>query len=73
MNLLWAGMMLAAVVYGALHGTMPQVTQAAIDSSKEAVMLFEKCKQALRSARGLEWLMALAVIAALALALLRWC
>lgn len=39
MNLLWAGMMLAAVVYGALHGTMPQVTQAAIDSSKEAVML----------------------------------
>ena len=34
-------------------------------------MLFEKCKQALRSARGLEWLMALAVIAALALALLR--
>ena len=39
MNLLWAGMMLAAVVYGAFHGTMPQVTQAAIDSSKEAVML----------------------------------
>ena len=39
LNGLWAGMMLAAVVYGALHGTMPQVTQAAIDSSKEAVML----------------------------------
>ena len=39
MNGLWAGMMLTAVVYGALHGTMPQVTQAAIDSSKEAVML----------------------------------
>ncbi len=38
MNLLWAGMMLAAVVYGAFHGTMPQVTQAAIDSSKEAVV-----------------------------------
>ena len=34
-------------------------------------MLFEKCKQALRSARGLEWLMALAVLAALARALLR--
>lgn len=39
MNLLWAGMMLTAVVYGAFHGTMPQVTQAAIDSSREAVML----------------------------------
>ena len=38
MNLLWAGMMLAAVVYGAFHGTMPQVTQAASDSSKEAVV-----------------------------------
>ena len=39
MNILWAGMMLVAVIYGAFHGTMPQVTQAAIDSSKEAVML----------------------------------
>ena len=34
MNLLWAGMMLAAVVYGALHGTIPQVTQAAIGASE---------------------------------------
>lgn len=39
MNLLWAGMMLAAIICGALHGTMPEVTQAALDSSKEAVTL----------------------------------
>ncbi len=39
MNYLWAGMMLAAILYGAVHGTIPEVTQAALDSSKEAVML----------------------------------
>lgn len=39
MNLLWAGMMLAAIICGAFHGTMPEVTQAALDSSKEAVTL----------------------------------
>lgn len=39
MNYLWAGMMLVAIIYGAVHGTMPDVTQAALDSSKEAVML----------------------------------
>mgnify|MGYP006964306426 CR=1 FL=1 len=39
MNYLWAGMMLVAVVYGAIHGTIPEVTQAALDSSKEAVTL----------------------------------
>ncbi|MCC8164327.1 MAG: nucleoside recognition protein [Lachnospiraceae bacterium] len=39
MNVLWAGMMLIAVAYGALHGTIPEVTQAALDSSKEAVTL----------------------------------
>lgn len=39
MNYLWAGMMLVAIVYGAVHGTIPEVTQAALDSSKEAVML----------------------------------
>ena len=39
MNLLWAGMMLAAIVYGALNGTIPEVTQAALDSAKEAVTL----------------------------------
>ncbi len=39
MNYLWAGMMLVAIVYGAVHGTIPEVTQAALDSSKEAVTL----------------------------------
>ncbi|MCD8362452.1 MAG: nucleoside recognition protein [Lachnospiraceae bacterium] len=39
MNVLWAGMMLVAVAYGAFHGTIPEVTQAALDSSKEAVTL----------------------------------
>ena len=39
MNYLWAGMMLVAVVYGAIQGTIPEVTQAALDSSKEAVTL----------------------------------
>lgn len=39
MNYLWAGMMLLAIVYGALHGTIPEVTQAALDSSREAITL----------------------------------
>lgn len=39
MNYLWAGMMLTGVVYGAIHGTMPEVTQAALDSAREAVTL----------------------------------
>ncbi len=39
MNYLWALMMLVSIVYGAIHGTMPEVTQAALDSSKEAVAL----------------------------------
>lgn len=39
MNYLWAGMMLLAIIYGSIHGTIPEVTQAALDSSKEAVML----------------------------------
>lgn len=39
MNYLWAGMMLTAIVYGSIHGTIPEVTQAALDSSKEAVTL----------------------------------
>lgn len=39
MNYLWAGMMLIAIVYGSIHGTVPEVTQAALDSSKEAVTL----------------------------------
>jgi spore maturation protein A len=39
MNELWAGMMVVAIFYGAVHGTIPQVTQAALDGSKEAVSL----------------------------------
>jgi len=39
MNALWAGMMLMAILYGAFHGTIPAVTQAALDSAKEAVSL----------------------------------
>ena len=39
MNYLWAAMMLLAVVYGALRGTVPAVTQAALDSAREAITL----------------------------------
>ena len=39
MNYLWGFMMLAGIVYASFHGTLPEVTQAAVDSSKEAVTL----------------------------------
>lgn len=39
MNYLWGFMIAAGIVYAALTGTLPDVTQAAIDSSKEAVTL----------------------------------
>ena len=39
MNVLWAGMMLMAIIYGTFYGTIPAVTQAALDSAKEAVSL----------------------------------
>lgn len=39
MNGLWAGMMMVSIVYGAFHGTLPEVTQAALDAAKEAVTL----------------------------------
>ena len=39
MNYLWGGMILAGIIYGAFTGTMQEVTDAAISSSKEAVML----------------------------------
>ena len=39
MNALWAGMMLMAIIYGTFHGTIPAVTQAALDSAKEVVSL----------------------------------
>ncbi len=39
LNYLWAGMILAGIVYGAFNGRMQDITDAALDSSKEAVML----------------------------------
>ncbi len=39
MNYLWGFMIVAGIVYAALNGTLPDVTQAAVDSSKEAVTL----------------------------------
>ena len=39
MNYLWAGMMLVGIIYAAFHGTLPQVTEGALDAAKEAVSL----------------------------------
>lgn len=39
MNYLWAGMILVGIIYASFHGTLPEVSEAAINSSKEAVML----------------------------------
>ena len=39
LNYLWAGMILIGIVYGALRGSLADVTNAVLDSSKEAVML----------------------------------
>lgn len=39
MNYLWAGMILLGIIYGAFHGTLPAITDAALDSAKEAVTL----------------------------------
>lgn len=39
MNYLWAFMILIGVVYAAFHGTLPAITNAALDSAKEAVTL----------------------------------
>lgn len=39
MNYLWACMILIGIVYAAFNGTMPDVTNAALESSKEAVTL----------------------------------
>lgn len=39
MNYLWAGMILIGVVFAACSGTLPDVTNAALDSAKEAVTL----------------------------------
>lgn len=39
MNYLWGFMILIGVVYAALNGTLPAVTEAAVNSAKEAVTL----------------------------------
>ncbi len=39
LNSLWAGMIIIGIVYGAFNGTIPDITNAALDSAKEAVML----------------------------------
>lgn len=39
LNYLWAGMLIVGVLFGAFQGRMAEVTNAAIDSSKEAVTL----------------------------------
>ncbi|MCI8320384.1 MAG: nucleoside recognition protein [Dorea sp.] len=39
LNYLWAGMILIGIVFAAFTGRMPDITNAALDSSKEAVTL----------------------------------
>lgn len=39
LNIIWAGMIMLAVVYGALTGHMSEVTQGALDSAGEAISL----------------------------------
>lgn len=39
LNFLWAFMILTGIVYAAFAGTLPEITEAALDSAKEAVAL----------------------------------
>ena len=39
LNYLWAGMILVGIIFAAFTGRMPDITNAALDSSKEAVTL----------------------------------
>lgn len=39
LNLLWCMMLLTGIVYGAFNGTMPEITDAALDSARQAVSL----------------------------------
>lgn len=39
LNYLWGGMILIGIIYGALTGNMQEITDAAINSSREAVTL----------------------------------
>ena len=39
LNYLWAGMIILGILYGAFQGNLSEITNAALDSSKEAVTL----------------------------------
>lgn len=39
LNYLWGGMIMAGIIFGAFSGKMPEVTNGALDSAKEAVDL----------------------------------
>ncbi len=39
MNFLWGGMIIAGIIFGALNGTMQEVSEAALSSAREAVNL----------------------------------
>lgn len=39
LNYLWAGMILTGVIFAAFSGTMPDITNAALDSAKESITL----------------------------------
>ena len=39
LNYLWAGMIIIGIIYGAFTGKMPDITNAALDSAKDAVTL----------------------------------
>ncbi len=39
MNYLWGFMIVIGIVFAAFNGTLPEVTEAAVGSAKEAVML----------------------------------
>ena len=39
LNYLWAGMILTGILFGAFNGKMPEMTNAALESSQDAVTL----------------------------------
>ena len=41
LNYLWSFMILTGIVYAAFTGRMPDITNAALDSSKEAISFFQ--------------------------------
>ena len=42
LNYLWAGMIIIGIIYGAFTGKMPDITNAALDSAKDAVTRSEE-------------------------------